>query len=329
MRRGESIKDAEIIGEIRQVIRSEAESLVAVEGTVNSEYVRAVRLIADSKGKVVTTGMGKSGLVAKKIAATLSSTGTLAVFLHPAEALHGDLGILSPDDVVIALSKSGEGEEMARLLPAIEKIDASLIAVTACPDSTLGKAAQVVLFAGVEREACPYDLAPTSSTTVALAIGDALALTLMKVKDFRVDDFALYHPGGKLGQRLLTTIGDLMIPFSKCATLELGQTSMEDVLFALSEYSQGVILLMNGDGFEGILTDGDVRRLLQKHKTGFFELSCADVIIQTPICVQKDLKAIAALELMENRERPLNVVPVMDGDRIAGIARLHDILQVK
>ena len=329
MRRGESMKDAEIIDEIRQVIRLEAESLLALEGTVHYEYVKAVRLIAESKGKVITTGMGKSGLVAKKIAATLSSTGTLAVFLHPTEALHGDLGILSPDDVVIAVSKSGEGEEMARLLPAIEKIDASLVALTTCPNSTLGKAAQVILYAGGEREACPYDLTPTVSTTTALAIGDGLAMTLMKLNEFRIDDFALYHPGGKLGQRLLTTIGDLMIPFSKCARLELCQASMEDVLFALSEFSQGIILFMNGDGFEGILTDGDVRRLLQKHKTSFFELNCSDVIIGTPICVQKDLKAIAALELMENREKPLNVVPVMDGDRVVGIARLHELLQVK
>jgi arabinose-5-phosphate isomerase len=325
----DEIKRKELTNEIRDVIRLEAEGLSLVAESVNSSFCDALLLLAECRGKVVLTGVGKSGLIARKIAATMSSTGTMATFLHPTDGMHGDLGLLSTGDVVIALGKSGESEELVKLIPALKRLSVKLVAITSRRDSTLARGADVVLYAPVEREACPLDLAPTVSTTVALAIGDALAITLMKMKDFKPEDFALYHPGGKLGKRLWLKVSDVMIRVESCARLSVKRAKIEDTLFALTQYGQGIVLFENEDGgFEGILTDGDIRRLLSTHGKNIFQLEIETVLNRRPITIEADCMAVEALKLMEQREKPLNVVPVISQGKIAGILRLHELLSV-
>ncbi|MGH8625554.1 MAG: KpsF/GutQ family sugar-phosphate isomerase [Gammaproteobacteria bacterium] len=315
---------------IREAIQIEAEALEHLLAGVDDAYVDAVKVILAAKGKVVLTGVGKSGLIGQKIAATLASTGTLAIFLHPTEAIHGDLGQVTPSDVVIALSKSGESEELNNLLPALRKIGARLIAITGDRGSTLARAADVILYYQIPREACPFDLAPTASTTVTLAIGDAIAMALMKLRDFQPRDFALYHPGGRLGRRLLLRVEDLMIPTEACAVLSANGTRMEDVLVALSRYGHGIVIFLQGDGtLGGILTDGDLRRLLAQHREAVFDLRPNEVMNPSPATVSPSIPAVEVLEFMEARDRPLNVVPVIDERRhVLGIARLHEFLKV-
>jgi arabinose-5-phosphate isomerase len=325
----DEIKRKELTNQIRDVIRLEAEGLSLVAESVNSSFCDALLLLAACRGKVVLTGVGKSGLIARKIAATMSSTGTMATFLHPTDGMHGDLGLLSTGDVVIAIGKSGESEELVKLIPALKRLSVKLVAITSRMDSTLARGADVVLYAPVEREACPLDLAPTVSTTVALAIGDALAITLMKMKDFKPEDFALYHPGGKLGKRLWLKVSDVMIRVESCARLSVKKAKIEDTLFALTQYGQGIVLFENEDGgFAGILTDGDIRRLLSTHGKNIFQLEIETVLNRRPITIESDCMAVEALKLMEQREKPLNVVPVLSQGKIAGILRLHELLSV-
>jgi len=322
-------KRRELTNQIRDVIRLEAEGLSLVAESVNQSFCDALLLLAECRGKVVLTGVGKSGLIARKIAATMSSTGTMATFLHPTDGMHGDLGLLSTGDVVIAIGKSGESEELVKLIPALKRLSVKLVAITSRRDSTLARGADVVLYAPVEREACPLDLAPTVSTTVALAIGDALAITLMKMKDFKSEDFALYHPGGKLGKRLWLKVSDVMIRVESCARLSVTKAKIEDTLFALTEYGQGIVLFENeSGGFEGILTDGDIRRLLSHHGKNIFQLEIETVLNRRPITIEADCMAVEALKLMEQREKPLNVVPVISQGKVAGILRLHELLSV-
>jgi arabinose-5-phosphate isomerase len=325
----DEIKRKELTNQIRDVIRLEAEGLSLVAESVNQSFCDALLLLAECRGKVVLTGVGKSGLIARKIAATMSSTGTMATFLHPTDGMHGDLGLLSSGDVVVAIGKSGESEELVKLIPALKRLSVKLIAITSRTDSTLARGADVVLYAPVEREACPLDLAPTVSTTVALAIGDALAITLMKMKGFKSEDFALYHPGGKLGKRLWLKVSDLMIPVESCARLSVKKAKIEDTLFALTKYGHGIVLFENELGdFEGILTDGDIRRLLSSHGKNIFQLDIETVLNRHPITIEPDCMAVEALKLMEQREKPLNVVPVISQGKVAGILRLHELLSV-
>jgi arabinose-5-phosphate isomerase len=312
---------------MREVLKIEAEALAAVVGRVDESFLSALECLQSCSGKVVTTGMGKSGLVARKTASTLSSTGTLAVFLHPTEALHGDLGLVASGDVVLAFGKSGESDELASLLPALKRRGAKLIAVTGTRESTLAKAADIVVWVPVEREACPYDLAPTSSSIVAMAIGDALALTLMKIKNFRPDDFAAVHPGGRLGRRLNLTVGDLMVPLSQVKLLDPARSSMLEVLGSLSPYGL-VLFSKDSSSLFGILTDGDVRRALEVHQDKVFGVLVDKIINKKPFSVDQQEPAFKALELMERRERPLNVVPVLDGLKLVGILRLHELVRV-
>jgi len=314
---------------IRDVLQKEANAVLHIVGTIDQAYLDALALIMDSDGKVVLTGMGKSGLVARKIAATMSSTGTLAVFMHPAEAAHGDLGIVQKDDVVIALGKSGESNELNEVLPVIKKLGAKIIAITANSQSTLAKYADAVLDGGVAEEACPYDLAPTTSTTVSMAIGDALAIALMKLNDFQPNDFALYHPGGRLGRRLLLQVRDVMVAIDQCPVLKPSESTVKDLIVALSQYGLGIVLFSEGGGgLDGILTDGDVRRLLDAHGPDIFSLSISDVLIRAPTVVSQEAMAVQALKVMEERDSPLNVLPVVDDGRCHGIIRLHELLQV-
>jgi arabinose-5-phosphate isomerase len=317
-----------ILEQLKEILKEEADAIYDILDHVDDAYLHAVEMIHGCKGKVVVTGMGKSGLIARKIAATMSSTGTLAIFLHPAEGMHGDLGMVAPEDIIIAIGKSGESDELTGILPALKKIGTKIVAITGNPQSTLAVNADIVLYGGVEREACPLNLAPTSSTTVALAIGDALAITLMKLKNFQPEDFAIYHPGGRLGKRLLLKVSDILIPSEKCPVLNPDTARMEEVIIGLS-YGLGIVLFSrDGHTLAGIMTDGDVRRILQKYQSEIFKLDVQSIMTKNPTTIQKEWMAVDALSLMEKRDRPLNVVPVLDGEQFAGILRLHELLRV-
>ncbi|UCE30071.1 MAG: KpsF/GutQ family sugar-phosphate isomerase [Burkholderiales bacterium] len=317
------------LDDIREVLRQEAASIEAASRSVDAAYGELVAQILALEGKVVVTGIGKSGIVGRKIAATLTSTGTPAVFLHPAEAMHGDLGIVRPNDLVLVISKSGDGDELGALLPAIRRIGARVVALTGREDSTLARAADTVLPMRVEHEACPLDLAPTVSSTLALALGDAIAMAVMRARGFRPEDFALYHPGGKLGRRLLLKVHDLMIPLDRCRLLEAESASFDEVLSAMTRYGIGMVMFGEAGALDGILTDGDVRRLLARRREEVFAIHAADVMTRSPFTVRADAQAIEALEAMESHTPPLNVAPVLDDEQlVVGAVRLHDLLQV-
>src|SRR5574338_273811 len=265
----------------RRVLRTEAEAILGLVERVGASFERAVQILFDCHGRVIVTGMGKSGIVCRKIGATLSSTGTSAFFLHPAEAIHGDLGVIRSDDVVLALSHSGETEELVRLLEAIRRIGAKLIAITGNPQSTLGQAADVTLDCGIAKEACPMNLVPTASTTAALAMGDALAMTLLVRKGFREEQFASLHPGGKLGKRL-TRIENVMV--SGDAAPRVPRTApMPDVIHEMSSKRLGMTCVVEADGrLCGVFTDGDLRRLMMTRPRDVLSLSAGDAMTPNP-----------------------------------------------
>ncbi|MCP5143938.1 MAG: KpsF/GutQ family sugar-phosphate isomerase [Gammaproteobacteria bacterium] len=314
---------------VRRVLQQEADAIRRTAANADVAYDAALALLLSRTGKVVVSGMGKSGLIARKIAATLSSTGTLAIFLHPAEAAHGDVGVVGEGDIFIAIGKSGESDELNLILPAIRERGARTIAITAAVDSTLARQADVVIDASVESEACPHGLAPTTSTTVALAIGDALAVALMELTGFQPEHFAMLHPGGALGRRLLLRVADVMIPINETAQLQLATATMKDVLFSLGKYGHGIVLFTDDDGrLQAMMTDGDVRRVLEKYQDEVFSVALADVVVRTPTTTESSVLAVQALETMEKRARPLNVLPVVDEGQCRGIVRLHDILRM-
>jgi arabinose-5-phosphate isomerase len=319
----------EILEVVRTTLALEADALAAAARAVDESYYAALSLIAESPGRVILTGVGKSGLIARKIAATLSSTGTPATFLHPSDAMHGDLGVMGSGDVLIAIGKSGESDELVHLLPAAKRLGAKIVGITNVRNSTLARESDVCLCVPVEKEACPLDLAPTVSTTLALAQGDALAVALMKMKNFRSEDFARYHPGGKLGKRLLLKVTDLMIPRTKCPVLDPRAAKIEDVIAALTQYGLGIVLFSeSGDALYGVLTDGDIRRLLSTHRGKIFDLKLSEVVNRKALTIGADLMAVEALKFMEERPKPLNVVPIVGDGKIAGIVRLHELLSV-
>ncbi|MCS6985085.1 MAG: KpsF/GutQ family sugar-phosphate isomerase [Leptospiraceae bacterium] len=308
----------------------EIRALEKVKESIGPPYELAVRKILDSKGKVITTGIGKSGHIARKIAATLSSTGTPAVFLHPAEALHGDLGLAQKEDVVLAISKSGESEELNETVFALKKQGLYIMALTAREKSTLADLCDLLLYTPIEREACPLDLAPTSSTTVALVLGDALAMTLMKLRNFQSEDFARNHPAGSLGRRLLYRVEDVMIASPKCPILRPEHSRFVDVLSALSTYGLGIVLFsQDGEHLAGILTDGDIRRLVEKYGRDVFEVEIPAVMNKNFLYTTVGERAIDVLQFMEKREKPLNVLPVLNQDkRFMGLVRLHELVRI-
>jgi len=313
---------------MKSVVQAEKDALEGLLAQMDDSYADAVNLILNSKGKVIVTGIGKSGQIAHKVAATLNSVGTFSVFLHPVEALHGDLGIVTPEDVVIAFGKSGESDELLTLLPFLRRVGAKVIAVTAKKDSSLAKNADLVLYAEVRKEAPPLDLVPTASTSVAMAIGDALALTVMKAKGFKQDDFAFYHPGGALGRRLQLKLKDILISKDQCPILNPKNTTLDQIVLALGKYSLGIVLFSSdGKNLDGIITDGDIRRLLDQHKDQIFQIKIEEKINRTPMSIQENCSAAEALSFMEGREKPLNVVPVLRGKEIVGIIRLHEMLK--
>jgi arabinose-5-phosphate isomerase len=305
----------------RQVLQTEANAILGLIPQLDGNFIKAIDLLQACTGHVIATGMGKSGIIARKIAATLSSTGTAAVFLHPAEAIHGDLGVVQSADVVIALSRSGETEELVRLLEAIRRIGARLISITGEPTSSLGCASDVTLPCDVAEEACPMNLAPTASTTAALALGDALALALSRRKGFKEEHFADLHPGGRLGKRLLR-VESLMHSGSALPSVR-PDAPMPDVVHEISDKRLGMTCVVTPDGrLGGIITDGDLRR----HMTAASNLlarSAAEIMTTTPVTIGPAILAVEALRIME--ERKITSLVVVDGGQVAGVVHLHDL----
>lgn len=310
----------------REVLSLEIEGLIAVRDGLDQAFVRAVELLASCAGRVVATGLGKSGLVARKIAATLSSTGAPAFYLHPVEGAHGDLGMIRSQDVILAVSNSGETDELNAILPSLRSLGAGLVAIVGNPDSTLGRLADVVVCCRVPREACPLDLAPTASTTAALAVGDALAICLMRWHEFDEKDFRRVHPGGALGQRLKRRAAELMHP-AEAPDFPLApvQATLRSALEACNRGGLGAVLLVDERGIlQGILTDGDVRRLACKGALNP-DAPAARFMIRSPRHALSEQPAAELLDLME--AKAITVLPVVDEQRrVLGAIHLHDLL---
>lgn len=306
----------------RRVLRIEARAVDAMAARIGEPFERAVRMILDAPGRVVLTGMGKSGLVARKIAATLASTGTPALFLHPAEAIHGDLGMIVRGDVVVALSQSGETEEILRLLATIRRLEARVIALTGRPDSTLGREADIVLDTSVEEEGCPLGLAPMASTTCALALGDALAAALMVRKGISEEDFARLHPGGRLGKKL-ARVRQVMHEGDRVPVVR-PDTPMREVVIEMSRKRLGCTTVVDEEGrLAGIITDGDLRRLLERSPDPL-NLTAGEVMTPQPVTIGPDELASAALATMERRK--IMMLPVVGEDgRLLGLVQIHDL----
>jgi arabinose-5-phosphate isomerase len=316
--------------QVIDLLRVESEAIAQTAARLDrGEVERAIELLSACGGKAVLVGVGKSGIIAQKIAATMTSTGTAAVYLHPSDALHGGLGIVTSGDVVVAISNSGETDEVIAMLPYLAHRRVPIIAITGNLQSTLARRADVSLDASVDQEACPLNLAPTTSTTVALALGDALAMTLMQVKGLTPDDFALNHPAGRLGKRLTLKVADLMHAGPHNPTVKIDAPWLE-VVAAITRGGLGAVNVIDEDGrLLGIITDGDLRRALQK--IGHAELKTLDsetIMTRSPIVAAPELLAYDALRLMEDRVSQINVLPVVDEKRLCvGLVRLHDIVR--
>ncbi len=316
----------QIISKAKEVIRTEAEAVINLESRIDEEFAKAVKIISESKGRVVITGMGKSGLVARKIVATLNSTGTAAIFLHPTDALHGDLGMVRSEDVVILISKSGNTEEIANLVPLFKRLNIVLIGILGERDSKVGRGCDFVLNIGNNEEACPYDLAPTSSSTATLVMGDALAIALVELKGFTKEDFALLHPGGSLGKRLSLKISEIMytgdaIPIVKESAL------LKNAIFEITSKRLGATAVVNNEGIvSGIITDGDLRRLLEK-SSDINTLKADDVMTKNPKTIKPEYLASFALQFMENYKITCLIV-IDDEKKPAGIVHLHDLVKL-
>ena len=306
----------------RKVLRIEAAAILGLVDRINGDFERAVQLLYECRGRVIVTGMGKSGLICRKIAATFSSTGTSAWFLHPAEAIHGDLGAIREDDVVLALSHSGETDELIRLLESIRRIGARLIALTGNPSSTLARAADVTLNCGIAKEACPMNLVPTASTTAGLAMGDALAMTLLVRKGFREDQFASLHPGGKIGRRLMRV--DHVMHSGDLAPIVRTTTAMPDVFHEMSSKRLGMTCVVDDGGrLVGVFTDGDLRRLMSR-VSNVLTLTAGEVMTPNPITLSRDVLAVEALKVMETHKITA-VVIVGASQSVEGVVQLHDL----
>ena len=313
----------------RKVLQTEADAILALIDRLDERFEKAINLLLDCRGRVIVTGMGKSGIIARKIAATLSSTGTPAFFLHPAEAVHGDLGVLQADDVILALSNSGETEELLRLLETIKRLNARMIAMTGDCKSTLGQAADVALDCQVSEEACPMNLVPTASTAAALALGDVLAMTLFVAKGFDQDKdkFANIHPGGKIGKRLMR-VHQLMHSGDQRPMVSV-DTPMAEAMSEMSRKSFGMTCVVeSGDRLVGIITDGDLRRHMLAAQQGstrsILERRAGDVMTRNPVTVTRETLAVEALRLMEER-KITSIVVVGAGQTVEGIVHLHDL----
>jgi arabinose-5-phosphate isomerase len=318
------------LADIQQLLRIESDAIAQTATRLDEAQVeRVVELLATCKGNVVILGVGKSGIIGQKIAATMTSAGTAALYLHPSDALHGGLGIVQPDDVVIVLSNSGETDEIVAMLPYLKNRGVPIVAIVGNLNSTVARRSDVVLDASVDQEACPLNLAPTTSTTVALAIGDALAMTVMKVKGLTPNDFAVNHPAGRLGKRLTLRVCDLMHRDGENPTIGIGASWMQ-VVRALSKFGLGAVCVVDGDGrLAGIITEGDLRRAIERtNHDSLAALTGDDFMTRKPVVATPELLAFDALRLMEDRPRQISVLPVVNEDQICvGLIRVHDIVR--
>lgn len=317
-----------MLEQARQVLRMEAEAVLEQVERIDEHFKAAVEMIMACPGRTVITGMGKSGIIGRKMAATLASTGTPSFYLHPAEGIHGDLGMVTEGDVVIALSNSGETGEVLHILPSLRRIGAKLIAMVGNTNSTLAKNSDIVLNVGVTREACPLGLAPTSSTTAALAYGDALALALLSKRKFTASQFAVFHPGGSLGRKLLLTVEDIMHSGSENPLVK-ADISVQDALFVITDKGLGAVSVVDDDNkMLGVLTDGDIRRGLSKG-VDFLKRPVTELMTASPKTITKEKLAAQALHIMEsNRPKPITVLPVVDAENhVIGLLHMTDLVR--
>jgi len=316
------MNDDVIIERGRRVLRLERDALAATEVNLGASFAAAVRLIASSSGRVIVAGVGKSGLIGRKIAATLTSTGTPATFLHPVESVHGDLGIVSSNDVAILISKSGDTDELLPLLEQLKRLGVRTVAITAGPESTLSRHSDVALDASVREEACPHDLAPTTSTTVALALGDALAVALLQEKGFKREDFARLHPGGALGRRLLTRVADVMVR-DDLPVLAISSTMREAVVHLAKR--RGIAVVTDGGRLAGVVTTGDLTRLMER-TSDIWSVPVSDVMTRSPRSATSDELGSAVVYRME--QHGIMAMPVLDASgAVAGVVHLHDLMR--
>jgi len=320
------MNDKNILNNGRDVLRIEADALAALTERLDETFTDAVKLIYNSQGRVIVSGVGKSGIIARKIVATMNSTGTPAIYLHPGDAIHGDLGMVRQDDVVLILSKSGNTEEIKSILPIFRRIGVKVISLLGIKDSPLGKQSDIVLDAGVREEACPHNLAPTASTTVALALGDALAVTLLKMRDFSPEDFALFHPGGILGKRLLLKIEQIMSTGDRVPIVHQA-VALKDAILEITSKRYGATCVVDDSGrLVGIITDGDLRRMLERD-TDMTNLLAVDVMSTKPKTISSNLLASTALELMEKHKITQLVITSEDMMPL-GMVHMHELVQL-
>ncbi len=317
----------DILKEVKNVFDIEIEQLQNVESNLDESIVDVINLINDCKGKIVLCGMGKPGHIARKISASMSSMGIPSYILHPADAQHGDLGMLTKDDVIIFISNSGETKEICQILPTVRLIGLKMVGITSSPDSTLGKYVDYLISIPKVIEAGALGLAPTSSTTAELVIGDAIAVVVSKMRDFKKEEFASYHPAGSLGQKLNTKVSDLMICDEKTPVITIGE-SLEKAVEVLCETGHGGVMIINSDrNLKGLITDGDLKRYMRKN-IDMYTTVVDEIMTKSPVVVYEDMLAVDALRTMENRDKQLSVLPVLNSeDKVVGLLRTHDILQ--
>ena len=313
--------EIDILAEGKKLFDVEIEAMELVKKALDKRFVDIVKLICDCKGKVVITGMGKPGHIGTKIAATMASLGTPSFFLHPAEAQHGDLGMLREEDIVIAISFSGESEEVTRLIPSLKLIGSKLVGISGNENSTLIRNSDYSFVFPPFKEACAMNLAPTSSTTVALAFGDALAVCASKIYGFNEKNFALFHPAGSLGKKLVTKVSDLMKTGESNSVVPVG-TSLKDAIVVMSQKALGIINVVDDDKLAGVFTDGDLRRALANN-IDVYHILIDELMIRTPVVISSDIMAIEALKLMN--DKGISALPVVDDGVLTGTIRINDI----
>ena len=314
------LDDSQLIAAGLRVLQLEATAVSETGRRLSSEFARAVRVLAEAKGRVIVSGVGKSGLIARKLASTLTSTGTPASYLHPVDSLHGDLGIVGPDDVAIVLSKSGESQDLFGLVGSLQRLNVPIIAITGAKDSLLARVATVALDGTVDEEACPHDLAPTASTTVALALGDAIAVALLEEKGFTREQFAERHPGGSLGRRLLLRVQDVMLPAGRVLRPD---ATMRDAVVSLAR-DRGLAMVAENGHLSGVLTTGDFTKLADR-EPNFLQCRVSEVMTRSPQTASPSDLAAAAVGVMQ--KRGIMVLPVVDDSTIVGVVHLHDLLR--
>lgn len=311
-----------------EVIETEIEGLKRLKSSLGESFEEACNLLYSTRGRVIVSGLGKSGIIGKKIAATLTSLGTPAIFLHPTESLHGDLGIISKDDVFIGISKSGDSDEFRILIPLIKRMGVPVIAITATPDSDLSNLSDITLYVPVEKEACPYDLAPTASSTAMLTLGDALAICVMRMKNFKLEDFAAYHPGGSIGKKIWLRVKDMMLTEDSMVPKVREDASMEEVILEMTK-KRGITSVVDEKGkIVGVFTDGDLRRLLEKEKSRIFDFKAKDIMNPNPKIIKPDKLAVEAARKMEKYGITALIV-VDENKKVIGIIHLHDLMKAK